>query len=70
MINVNLTSKVYLIHGNQNLLVEETCNRIIEQILAGRDREWSHERFKVHEMINSSGGSYDKSTLDNFLISR
>lgn len=49
----NLFDRIYLIHGNQQLLIEETTNRIIDKILEGREHDWSLERFNMEEMLKS-----------------
>ncbi|MBC8260072.1 MAG: DNA polymerase III subunit delta [SAR324 cluster bacterium] len=60
--------KFCLIHGNQQLLVEETVKTLIEQRLDGREKEWSLERFNALEMLKITGES-GKNSLDDFLIS-
>ena len=57
MTNVNDLQKICLIHGNQQLLVEETANSLVEERLEGRQYEWSLERFNAHEMLKTSGES-------------
>ena len=68
MTNQNLSHKICLIYGNQQLLVEETTNSLIEQRLEGREHEWSLERFNAQEMLKSTGDS-GKNSIDDFLIS-
>ena len=68
MTNQNLSHKICLIYGNQQLLVEETTNSLIDQRLDGRAREWSLERFNAQEILKSGGNSGIKS-IDDFLIS-
>ena len=68
MTNQNLSHKICLIYGNQQLLVEETTNSLIEQRLEGREHEWSLERFNAQEMLKSTGDS-GKNCIDDFLIS-
>ena len=66
--NQNLSHKICLIYGNQQLLVEETTNSLIDQRLEGREHEWSLERFNAQEMLKSTGDS-GKNSIDDFLIS-
>ena len=68
MTNQNLSHKICLIYGNQQLLLEETTNSLIEQRLEGREHEWSLERFNAQEMLKSTGDS-GKNCIDDFLIS-
>ena len=68
MTNQNLSHKICLIYGNQQLLLEETTNSLIEQRLEGREHEWSLERFNAQEMLKSTGDS-GKNSIDDFLIS-
>ncbi|MBS1254646.1 MAG: putative protein YqeN [Deltaproteobacteria bacterium] len=68
MTNVNDLQKICLIHGNQQLLVEETANSLVEERLEGRQYEWSLERFNAHEMLKTSGESA-KNNVDDLLIS-
>ena len=68
MTNQNLSHKICLIYGNQQLLVEETTNSLIDQRLEGREHEWSLERFNAQEMLKSTGDS-GKNSIDDFLIS-
>ena len=60
--------KVCLIHGNQQLLVEETADTLIEQRLEGREQEWNLERFNAQEILKTSGES-GINRIDDFLIS-
>ena len=60
--------KVCLIHGNQQLLVEETADTLIEQRLDGREQEWNLERFNAQEILKTSGES-GINRIDDFLIS-
>ena len=60
--------KVCLIHGNQQLLVEETADTLIEQRLEGREQEWNLERFNAQEILKTSGTS-GINRIDDFLIS-
>ncbi|MEC9384338.1 MAG: DNA polymerase III subunit delta [SAR324 cluster bacterium] len=68
MTNQNITHKICLIYGNQQLLVEETTNSLIDQCLEGREHEWSLERFNAQEILKPSGDS-GKNSVDDFLIS-
>ena len=68
MTNQNLSHKICLIYGNQQLLLEETTNSLIDQRLEGREHEWSLERFNAQEMLKSTGDS-GKNSIDDFLIS-
>ena len=68
MTSQNLSHKICLIYGNQQLLLEETTNSLIEQRLEGREHEWSLERFNAQEMLKSTGDS-GKNSIDDFLIS-
>ena len=68
MTTQNTPHKICLIHGNQQLLVDETTNNLIEQRLEGREHEWSLERFNAQEMLKSTGES-GKNSIDDFLIS-
>ena len=68
MTNQNLSHKICLNYGNQQLLVEETTNSLIYQRLEGREYEWSLERFNAQEMLKSTGDS-GKNSIDDFLIS-
>jgi len=68
MTSQNLSHKICLIYGNQQLLVEETTNSLIDQRLEGREHEWSLERFNAQEMLKSTGDS-GKNSIDDFLIS-
>ena len=68
MTNQNLSHKICLIYGNQQLLLEETTNSLIEQRLEGCEHEWSLERFNAQEMLKSTGDS-GKNSIDDFLIS-
>ena len=68
MITNNEPHKICLIHGNQQLLVDETTDNLIEQRLEGREHEWSLERFNAQEMLKPSGESA-KNSIDDFLIS-
>ena len=63
----NELHKICLIHGNQQLLVDETTDNLIEQRLEGRDIEWSLERFNAQEMLKPNGDS-GKNLIDDFLI--
>ena len=60
--------KVCLIHGNQQLLVEETADTLIEQRLDWREQEWNLERFNAQEILKTSGKS-GINRIDDFLIS-
>ena len=68
MTNQNLSHKICLIYGNQQLLLKETTNSLIDQRLEGREHEWSLERFNAQEMLKSTGDS-GKNSIDDFLIS-
>ena len=68
MTNQNLSHKICLIYGNQQLLLEETTNSLIEQRLEGREHEWSLERFNAQDMLKSTSVS-GKNSIDDFLIS-
>ena len=68
MTTQNTPHKICLIHGNQQLLIDETTNNLIEQRLEGREHEWSLERFNAQEMLKSTGES-GKNSIDDFLIS-
>ena len=68
MITNNEPHKICMIHGNQQLLVDETTDNLIEQRLEGRDIEWSLERFNAQEMLKPNGDS-GKNLIDDFLIS-
>lgn len=60
--------KVFLIHGNQQLLVDETVESVTDKMLDGRDREWSLERFNAEEILKK-GNETSSSKLDDFIIS-
>ena len=60
--------KISLIHGNQQLLIEETYNTLIDQILEGRERDWCLERFNVEEM-NKLSVIPENNRIDDFFIS-
>jgi len=68
MTNKELSHKICLIYGNQQLLLDENTNSLIEQRLEGREHEWSLERFNAQEMLKSTGDS-GKNSIDDFLIS-
>ena len=68
MTNQNHSHRIFLIYGNQQLLVEETTNILIAKWLEGRDQEWSLDRFNAQEMLKPSGDS-GKNRIDDFLIS-
>ena len=68
MNKIKSPEKICLIHGNQQLLIEETCKSIIDQILEDREQDWCLERFNVEEIIKLSGISENKS-IDEFFIS-
>ena len=60
--------QITLIHGNQQLLIEETCNSIIEQILKGNKNDCCVERFDMEEMIKSYSSS-SNNVIEDFFIS-
>ena len=61
-------NKITLIHGNQQLLIEETCNNLVDKILKGNKNDFCVERFDMEEMIKSSG-SLSNNTIEDFFIS-
>ena len=64
----NKLHKLCLIYGNQQLLVEETVDSIIEDLLKGRQHEWGLERFNSHELLKSTGDS-GRQNVEDLLIS-
>ena len=49
-------------------MVDETVDTITEQMLDGRDREWSYERFNAEDLLKSGGESVT-AKVDEFIIS-
>ena len=68
MEKITSPEKIFLIHGNQELLIKETSNNLIDQILEDRERDLCLERFNMEEIIKLSGIS-KKNSVDDFLIS-
>ena len=68
MNKIKIPEKISLIHGNQQLLIEETYNSLIDQILEGRERDWCLERFNVEEM-NKLSVIHKNNSIDDFFIS-
>ena len=64
----NKLHKICLIYGNQQLLVDETTDSIIEDLLEGRQHEWALERFNAHELLKNTGES-GKQNVEDLLIS-
>ena len=44
-----------LFFGNQDLLVQEAAEKCINEVLEGREREWSYERYDLNDMLSEQG---------------
>jgi len=64
----NNLHKLCLIYGNQQLLVEETADSIIEDLLKGSQREWALERFNSQELLKTTLDS-GRQNVEDLLIS-
>ena len=58
----------YLFFGNQDLLVQEAAEKCINEVLEGREREWSYERYDLNDMLSEQGDTASQ-LLQDFLLS-
>ena len=58
----------YLFFGNQDLLIQEAVEKCVKEVLKGRDRVWSYERYDINDMLRDEGGVGSHS-LEEFLLS-
>jgi DNA polymerase III subunit delta len=49
--NQKQQKKVYLFFGNQDLLIQEHVNQCVLNLLEGREKEWSFERYDLFDMV-------------------
>ncbi len=60
---------VQLLYGNQQLRIDETIERLTQQILDGRDEEMSLQRFDIVELLKESAEETIEDKIDHFRLS-
>ncbi|MBG55778.1 MAG: DNA polymerase III subunit delta [Deltaproteobacteria bacterium] len=67
MIPKNNLHKLYLVYGNQKLLIKEKVYSIIEDILKDRQHDWGLERFYSEELLKNTEGS-ERQNIEDLII--